>query len=426
MEQAMIDVQKIAIDSLYRVSNNCRLCDGSNLVKYLDLGFTPPADQFRSIAELDIPEIHYPLRVNICTDCGLSQLSHVVNPSVLYQFDYPYESSTTKTGKMHWDEFAEKVVQRLQLISGSKVVDVGSNDGTLLQSFKDAGMSVFGVDPAPNIVRIANDRGVETICDFWGVSAARKVVEKIGKVDVIVGTNVFAHVDDLKVFMQSVVETLNDNGVFIFESPHINNLINNLEYDTIYHEHLSYLSLKPLLNFFNKYSMEVFAVEETNIHGGSFRVYIGKQGSRPIDQSVESLLADEVRYKVHNLDALNDFAVRVAENRQKLFSLVSELLVQGKKIAAVSAPAKGMTLLNYCNFSDFHLLYVSEKSKLKIDRITPGGHIPIISDAELMNLKPDYVLLLAWNFSKEIMANLKDYSDNGGKFIIPIPDPKII
>jgi len=251
----MKDYQKEAVAGLYRLATKCRLCDGEKLINYLDLGFTAPADQFRTKAELVLPEISYPLRVNVCEDCGFSQLSHVVNPSVLYQFDYPYESSTTKTGKLHWDEFAGKVIERLGLPVGGKVVDVGSNDGTLLQSFKDRGSAVMGVDPAANIVAIANRNGILTICDFWNLSAADKVIAQIGRVDVIVGTNVFAHVDDLHAFMEATVKALNETGVFIFESPHIKNLINNLEYDTIYHEHLSYLSLKPLIKFYAKFGL---------------------------------------------------------------------------------------------------------------------------------------------------------------------------
>ncbi|MBI4138630.1 class I SAM-dependent methyltransferase [Candidatus Uhrbacteria bacterium] len=402
------------------------MCDGRDLVTYLDLGFTAPADQFRKPEELDLPEISYPLRVNLCRSCGLSQLSHVVDPRVLYQFDYPYESSITKTGLAHWNEFAEKVIARLALPANALVVDAGSNDGTLLFCFKERGMRVMGVDPAPNIVEIANQRGIETICAFFGDAAADDVKQRAGAAEVITGTNVYAHVDDLAGFMTAAARLLTDTGVFIFESPQFRHLVSNLEYDTIYHEHLSYLSLKPVAAFVKRFGLEVFAVEESDIHGGSFRVYIGREGKRPIDASVTALLEQEAAARIHELPTLQEFATRVAENRRKLMQLVEGLLKDGKTIAIVSTPAKGMTLLNYCGFSTRHVLFASEKARLKIGRVTPGGHIPIVPDDRLIEVRPDYALLLAWNFSKEIMANLKPYADKGGRFIIPIPDPTIV
>ena len=427
MIKKYVDIQKEGTDLLYKLNINCRMCDSNNLIEYLDLGFTPPADQFRTKEELFLPEISYPLRVNLCKKCGLSQLSHTVNPSVLFQYDYLYESSTTKTGQKHWDEFSRKVVDRLELSPKSLVVDIGSNDGTLLKFFKEKGMRVIGVDPAPNIVKIANEKNkIKTICDFFNSSVVKKIRQEAGQADVITGTNVFAHIDDLNSLMKAVKSLLTNTGVFIFESPYFQNLINQLQYDTIYHEHLSYLSLKPLIPFFAKFGMEVFAVEESSIHGGSFRVYVGKKNIRPIDSSVFKIIKQEKKNRLHEVDTMNEFTARVYGNRKKLNRLVDGLIHKGKKIAAVSAPAKGMTLLNFCGLTNRQLMFVSEKSRLKINRYTPGGHIPIISDKDFIKMKPDYALLLAWNFSKEIMSNLKEFSDNGGRFIIPIPEPKII
>ena len=420
------DIQAEATKPLYRIVIQCRMCGSTELIEYLDLGFHPPSDQFRSFDEIHLSEIYYPLRVNICKKCGLSQLSHAVDPRVLYQHDYPYESSTTKTGKMHWDDFAQRVKKRLDLKNGDLVVDVGSNVGTLLESFKSVGAEVLGVDPAPNIVKTANENGVPTVCDFFGLSVVPKILKMKGKAKVIVGTNVFAHIDDLDEVMEASKKILTNDGVFIFESPYLKHLIENLEYDTIYHEHLSYLSVKPLVPFFAKFGMEIFAIEESEIHGGSMRVYAGKKGLRKIDRNVLSMIKAEEKMDLHSEKTMKAFATRVAENRETLMRLIESIITKGKTIAVVSTPAKGMTLLNYCGITNRHVIFATEKARLKIGRFIPGGHIPIVPDSELLARQPDYALLLAWNFSKEIMDNLKEFSNKGGRFIIPIPEPKII
>ncbi|TSD02441.1 MAG: C-methyltransferase [Parcubacteria group bacterium Athens0714_24] len=421
------NLQNEAVKPLYRVVEQCRMCGNAELIEYLDLGFHPPSDQFRGQDEIHLLEIHYPLRVNICKKCGLSQLSHVVDPKVLYQNDYPYESSTTKTGQKHWSEFARTVIAKLKLAPQSLIVDIGSNVGTLLKFFKEKGMKVMGVDPAQNIVEIANKKNkIETICDFFNDKTARAIIKKSGKADVITGTNVFAHIDDLSSFMTAIKFLLKPKGVFIFESPYLQYLIDNLEYDTIYHEHLSYLSLRPLIPFFKRFGMEIFSIEETPIHGGSFRVYVAPKGSKKIDKSVEEMIRREEKGGLHSLENLRQFSNRVYDNRKELTTLIEKLLHKGKTIAVVSTPAKGMTLLNFCGLTNRQILFASERATLKIGRYTPGGHIPIISDEEFLKRMPDYALLLAWNFAEEIINNLKPFSDKGGKFIIPIPKPKIV
>lgn len=404
----------------------CRFCLSRNLQPYLDLGFTPPADRFLTLNKLNESETHYPLKVVLCLRCGLSQLSFTVDPEILYQEDYPYESSMTKTGRTHYDDFARSVSKKLGLTKKDLVVDVGSNVGVLLEGFKRRGVKILGVDPAVNIAKIANKRGIKTIADFFVPKVAKNIKKKYGPAKVIVGTNVFAHIFDHQEFMKAVKILLAKDGVFIFESPHFNNLVNNLEYDTIYHEHLLYLSLKPVINLFKKLGMEVFDVETHPIHGGSLRVFAARKGVFPIAPSVYALLKDEEKYSIHSLPTLKKFAQRVKQNSYKLVSLLRNLRGRGKTIAVVSTPAKGMTLLNYCRIGPELIGFATEKSKLKIGRFTPGTHIPIFSDSELLKRQPDYALLLAWNFAEEIMKNLKEYKKRGGKFIIPIPKPKII
>jgi len=402
------------------------MCGSTRLYKFLDLGFTPPADQFRRKDQLREADVHYPLQVVACEDCGLAQLSYVVSPEVLYRNDYPYESSTTQTGRQHWAEFAASVVKRLGLSPGELAVDIGSNVGVLLGAFRDNGMNVQGVDPAANIVMIARENGIDTMCEFFNDDAARQIVAEKGNASVITATNVFAHVDDLDALMESIKLLLNEKGVFIFEAPYFVNLLKHNEYDTIYHEHLSYLSAKPLVPFFAKHGMEVFHIEQNDIHGGSFRVFVARKGQRPVSRDVQSVIAEEERMGIYTRETLDRFADNVRKNKRDLTWLLQSLKHQGKRIVGVSAPAKGMTLLNFCRIDSDVLDFVTEKSKLKIGRYTPGAHIPVVPDSELLAQQPDYALLLAWNFAEEIMHNLDAFRRKGGKFIIPIPSPRIV
>ena len=404
----------------------CRMCKSDNLTQFLDLGFAPPSDQFRRKEQMHEPVLFYPLEVMVCMDCGLAQLSYVVSPEVLYRYDYPYESSVTKTGHIHWTEFARTTTERLKLGKSDLVVDIGSNVGVLLEEFRANATQILGVDPASNIALIAQKRGIETLNEFFGVDVARQIVKNYGRATVITATNVFAHVDDLDAFMQAVDILLNDRGVFIFEAPYFVNLIKNLEYDTIYHEHLSYLSVKPLISFFKRFGMEIVDIQQRDIHGGSFRVWVTRVGKMPVSPIVAELIKSEDELGIHKIGTLNKFALAVQQNRQELLWLLRQLKHGGKRIVGVSAPAKGMTLLNYSRIGTETLDFVSEKSTLKIGRFTPGTHIPVVSDDELFKQSPDYALLLAWNFAEEIMGNLKAYREKGGKFIIPIPHPYVV
>jgi SAM-dependent methyltransferase len=408
--------------------SKCRMCDGAKLHKFLDLGKTPPADQF--LFETQLPNIEdvFPLEVVVCDDCGLVQLNYVVPPEILYCNEYPYESSTTFAGRRHWSEFAETTKGMLGLGVSDLVIDIGSNVGVLLQMFKEHGTRVLGVDPAANIAAIANRNGVETLPAFFDEALAARILLTHGQATVISGTNVFAHINNLHGVIRAVDLLLNDTGVLVIEAPYLIDLLQSFEYDTIYHEHLSYLSLKPLQRFFATFGMEIFEVQRRDIHGGSFRFFVQRKGktSRPVSTVIGELVAAEGREGIYSHERLSRFANQVANNRGELRKLLLGIKSSGKRIAAVSAPAKGMTLLNYCGFGRDIIDFVTEKSKLKIGRFTPGAHIPVVADDMLYEKQPDFALLLAWNFAEEIMGNLKKFSDRGGKFIIPIPNPKII
>ena len=261
------------------LATNCRMCKSARLVRFLDMGLTPPADQFRTEERLAEPDVYYPLEAVLCEECGLTQLSYVVSPEILYRDDYPYESSTTRTGREHWEEFARTTVKMLGLGQDDLVVDVGSNVGVLLEMFRNNGTRVIGVDPAENIASIAEERGIPTLSEFFGPETARRIVEEYGTASVVTATNVFAHVDDLDDFVLALDILLNEKGVFILEAPYFVNLLRDLEYDTIYHEHLSYLSMKPLVSYFRRFDMQVFDVQQRDIHGGSFRVFVRRAGA---------------------------------------------------------------------------------------------------------------------------------------------------
>jgi SAM-dependent methyltransferase len=403
----------------------CRLCGADRFGLILDLGFTPPADGFLAPAQLDQMEPTFPLRLCRCVSCGFFQLDHVVSPELLYQSDYPYESSITQSGLLHWRGMADRIVSRYGLGASDLAVDIGSNVGVLLGAFKERGLRVQGIDPAPNIVKLAIERGIDTICDFFGPASVEKVLAAKGKARVVTGTNVFAHVDDLNALVGTVAHLLRDDGVFVIEAPHLCHLLERIEYDTIYHEHLSYISLTPLVPFFARHGMSIVDVEEVAIHGGSLRIYVGKGIQAPSD-NVKAILAREGQDLAPDGELVAGFARRVEQNRAELSWLLHSLKQKGKRLCAVSAPAKGMTLLNYCGIGRNLLDFVTEKSTLKIGRFTPGGHLPVVPDTALLEQRPDYALLLAWNFAEEIMKNLDAYRKQGGRFIIPIPEPRIV
>lgn len=394
--------------------NNCRLCQSTDLYEFLDLGFHPHSDQFRK--DDVTPEMSYPLRMKRCNNCEFVQLSYVVSPDVLYTEDYLYESSITKTASKHWESFVVDVIEKTNLPRESLVVDIGSNDGTLLSKFKQAGMTVIGIDPCKDVTDIANANGIPTITGFFNKDTVKMVGYKAG---VITGSNVFAHIDDLDTVMNDVKDLLKGKGVFVFESPYLGELIRGMEYDTVYHQHLSYLALKPLIKFMDKHGMEIFDVTMSDIHGGCFRCFIARKGDYPVKDIVNEIASKENFSK----DILDKFARAVKRHAFQLRELLTRLVDGGASIGVVSAPAKGMTLMNYCKIDKNIVDFITEKSKLKIGRYTPGSHIKIEPDSKLIEEQPDYALLLAWNFKKEIMANNPKFK---GKWIIPMPKIQII
>ena len=405
---------------------NCRMCKSNNIQKFLDLGFSALSDNFLTRAQLDESEKFFPLTVNLCFDCGLCQLGYVVPGELMFNKDYPYDSSTTKTGRDHFTKMGIDICDRFNLKQNSLVIDVGSNSGILLSAFKSKGMKVLGIEPSSKLANIAIEKGVDTIIEFFSNTLVKKILNDYGKVSLITGTNVFAHIDDIDDFMLTANSLLTEDGIIVIEAPYLLNLIENMEYDTIYHEHLSYLSVKPMVKFFKKFDFEIFDIQKQTIHGGTLRYFISRKNNKEITQEVSHYLKIEDNKDLYSEKKLIDFATSVKTHRQTLLELLNNLKKDGKKIVAISAPAKGNTLLNYCKIDAQILDYVTERNSLKIGKFTPGMHIPVYSDKKLLEDPPDYALILAWNFADEIMENNSDYKEKGGKFIIPTPKPKIV
>lgn len=404
----------------------CRLCKSSKLKKIINLGSTPPANSFLNKQQLKKFEPFFPLHVNLCTFCRQLQLSHVVSPDLLFR-DYVYVSSTSPVFIKHFEDYAQNVVKSMKIKKKSLAVDVGSNDGILLKPFKKLGLKVIGVDPAVKIAESATRNGILTYPHYLTQTLAKKIVKTHGHASVVTANNVFAHVDDLDELTKSVKVLLDDEGVFVIEAPYLVVFLQKNLFDTIYHEHLSYLSVKPLVNFFKRLGMKVIDVWETSSHGGSIRVFVAKDSSkRKIQSSVKKLLNKEQKLGLDDLKTYTEFDSRIKQNKKDLTKLLKSLKRKGVKIAGYGAPAKGNTLLNYFRIGNETLDYIVDDSTYKQNLFTPGTHIPVVSSSHLTKNRPDYVFILAWNFAEPIMTSLSDYKQSGGHFIIPVPKPHII
>ena len=408
------------------MKNTCRLCKSTKLNRFLDLGYSPISDQILTSIQLNQTEAWYPITLASCNECGFCQLGYVVSPELMYNENYSYDGSATKTLRDHHIAMANQISERFKLKEKSLAIDIGSNAGMLLSGFRDKGMTVLGIDPSVNVANIARSKGIHVIGEFFSSTLAKKIKSEFGEASVITGTNVFAHIDDLDDFFRSADILLSNEGIIVIEAPYLVTLLDNLEYDTIYHEHLSYISLKPLNTFCKKLEMDIFDIEFNEIHGGSLRLFIGRKGVREISKNIEKFLRLEEEKQIYSNERLKRFSNEVKEQKKELSVLLWKLKSEGKKIVGISAPAKGNALTNYCKIGTDLLDYITEKNPLKIGKFTPGMHIPILSDDKLLEDKPDYGLILAWNFAEEIIKNNEQFRKNGGKFIIPIPHPKIV
>lgn len=409
-------------DFIHRTT--CRVCGSEKLHKFLSLGATPLANSFLRKDQLDNPEDLYPLDVYFCSNCYLVQLLDVVSPEVLFT-EYAYVTGASKPMQAHFTGFAEDVIENFKISKDSLVVDIGSNDGTLLHCFSNFCLRMLGIEPASNIARLAEANGIPTVNDFFNEDCAMNVYKEYGSADIITATNVFAHADNLESILRGVNHLLSDNGVFIIEVPYLLNLLNNMEFDTIYHEHLSYFAVHPLVYLFRKFGMEVVDVKQIPVHGGSIRVFVQKSPKQQ-SQNVTKFLLMEREAKLDSLSTYMKSAKNVALIKEKLVKLLKALKDEGARITGYGATAKGNTLLNYCKIGTDILDYISDTTPFKQRRYTPGMHIPVFPEEEFHEEPPDYALLLAWNYADEISQKESKYRQNGGKFILPVPQPKVI
>lgn len=404
----------------------CRFCGKADTFKFLDLGSMPPANSFLTKAELaSVKETAYPLDAFFCDHCGLVQIGYVVPPDELFK-DYIYVSSTSDMIHKHAGYLAKSFKSRFGLDERSLVVEVASNDGTVLQYFKRLGLKTLGVEPATNIAKAAIDAGIETLNEFFNAETARLLRSDFGAADLILGRHVFAHVPEIHSFVEGLKYLTYPRGVIAIEAPYLVDFVLKTEFDTIYHEHYSYLSVRSMSYLFNAYDMEIFDVERFPIHGGSIIYFIGHKGARPITGNVVNLINEEIDKGLDRTDTYQKFAERTARIKQDLMALLQSLKASGKSLAAYGAPAKGNTLLNYCGITTDLVAYTVDKSPYKQNLYTPGAHLLVHPPEKLLHDQPDYVLLLAWNFAEEIMEQQREYLRRGGHFIVPIPDVKVL
>ena len=401
----------------------CDICSGEKLTNFLNLGNHPPPLNFITKEKVMENDETFPLEVFFCHGCGLVQLGEAVDPKIMFK-EYLYTSGVSTAFRNHLELFAKKLVDRFSPNEEDLVIDIASNDGTLLQFFRNSGLRVLGIEPS-NIANIAKENGIQTVNDFFNETVAKQILETNGQAKIITITNAFAHIKDLDSVMKGVKALLKEDGIFVSESQYLVDIIEKLEYDTIYHEHLRYYCLKPLIQLFEKYNMEVFDCERISSHGGSIRVYVALKEKFTKSENVQKILEHEERLKLSSIETYQEFARKIHDNKTKLISLLSKIKADGHKIVGISAPARSNTILNFCNINSGNLEYIAEKSVLKIGKFTPGSHIPVVDDKQLVSDQPDFALLLSWHLSDSIIPKIRNDGFKG-KIIIPLPEPKII
>lgn len=401
----------------------CQICNNPELEPILFLGYLPPVNKMHKIGERPIEESGYPAQLLYCPQCHLTQLGLIVDPRVLFPPEYPYTSSTTKILRENFAELYKECTNLIELKANDLVIDIGSNDGNLLSNFKDS-HKVLGVTPE-EIGKIAIQRGIPTIIDYFNNNVVEKILSENGQAKIITATNVFAHIENINEIVRCIKRLLTEDGVFISESHYLLPLIETLQYDTIYHEHLRYYSLHSLGYLLKAHGLEVFHAKRIPTHGGSIRVYAARTGKYPVKDTVVKILEEE-KLVVLNKENLLKFKARVVISKLELNSLLKDIKKRGDRVYGISAPSRASTLINYAGIDDGILDCVVEiKGSHKIGKYMPGTLIPVVEESALFKDQPEYALLLSWHIADELMPKLKQKGFKG-KFIIPLPSPRIV
>ncbi len=403
----------------------CIVCNRTTVEEFLDLGSTALANKFLSEAELDKPEPKFPLKVGFCHTCGHVQLTEAVPPHAMFQ-DYLYVSSASDTLKRHLYDLSDVLVQRRKLGADDLVIDIGCNDGTLLSGFARHGVRTLGVDPAENLAALTQDSKIDRHVGFFNSKTAQDIVRRWGRASLITATNTFPHIPGLQDFVEGIKTALASGGAFVIEAHYLVDMLEQGAFDTVYHEHISYWALGPMMRLFQDNGMQVVNAERLPLHHGQLRVTVQRLGESEPDDSVAEILQMERALGIDRFETYVRFAEKTRGIKAAVRQTVTDLVTQGRRVVGYGAPAKGNTLLSFLDLGPSLIPYIADRSALKQGRYTPGAHIPVVSPDRLLKDQPDYVLVLAWNFLEEVMEQQSEYRSRGGQFIVPVPDVKIL
>lgn len=406
---------------------NCRHCAAPLSHTFLDLGFAPPSNAYLTAADLAKPEKYFPLRVKVCDQCWLVQTEDYAQANELFSPDYAYFSSTSSGWLAHAEHYAAQVSSELNLNADSLVIEVASNDGYLLKNFVAMRIPCLGIEPTDSTATAAEGKGIPVLREFFGEALAKQLAREGRQADLIIGNNVYAHVPHINDFTRGLKSVLKPSGTITLEFPHLMRLLEHCQFDTIYHEHYSYLSLSTVSRIFKAAGLRIWKVEELDTHGGSLRIYgCHDEDDRADHQSVVAMLQLESNYGLQQLDTYLDFQTRANKIKDDLLCFLIKQKHEGKKVAAYGAAAKGNTLLNYAGVKPDLLPLVCDAAASKQGKFMPGSHIPIFSPDQLFVEKPDYVLILPWNICEEVRRQNADLEKNGVKFITAVPELKVL
>ncbi len=414
----------------YSLRSLCRICGSADLYQFLDLGMHPLSDAFVSADQLkNEKEFYFPLSIYVCNKCNLMQLLDVVHPRLLFSENYALFSSASPALVPHFKSYALEIEKIFGHEEKKFVIEIASNDGALLAPLKELGFAVLGVEPATNVAEVCRSKGIEVFGDFFSKALSLELKKKYGYADIIIANNVLAHVDDPLDFMRGIKNILHDKGVFVCEFQYGLDLIKNTEFDNIYHEHVSYLTVRPLSVLMEECGMKIIDIRPNTMQGGSLRCYVVHKENTafPVTEMVVKMSQMEVREGLDNKETYHSFATRVMEIRENLLAVIKDAKAHKKRIVCYGAPAKGNTLLNFCGIGPDLIDYCIERTAFKINKFTPGMHISIVSEKTAeKDGKPDFYLLLIWNYLDAVLAKEKKYLEGGGKFIVPIPSVRVI